>query len=385
MTGYRIAAEFGPGSSAPDRGGSRPRAPGRISWKGSRLVDERFETIRDSGNDHERSNDQETRPGRGGARASSRGERSRRTRGAPGPGSADPEPGPGEVLVAVAAAGVNFIDIYQRAGLYPMRPRSSRGRRAPGGDGRRAGVTDMRSATSRLGGRHRLATPTRSSSPPAERVAVPDGGTTEDAAALMLQGMTAHYLCESTYPVRAGDTACVHAGAGGVGLLLTQLITRQAAAGCSPPPPPRRRPNSPAGPAPRGDRLHRRPTSSPRSAGSPTARAWRSSTTASGRPPSRPAWTPARRAACWCSSARPAARSSPSTRRRSTRRVALPDPASPRHYIATREELLWRAAASSSSGGAPAGSTSGSAGATPWPRPAARTRTWRRDVRPGSW
>ena len=139
----------------------------------------------------------------------------------------EPEPGPGEVRVAVAACGVNFIDIYQRSGAYPMSTPFLAG--SEGADEVTAvgsGVTDTAVGDHVAwamvpGGGYATAVIV-----PAERtVPVPPAVDDETAAAPMLQGMTAHYLCESTYPVRAGDDVLLHAGAGGVGLLLIQLIT----------------------------------------------------------------------------------------------------------------------------------------------------------------
>jgi NADPH:quinone reductase len=140
-----------------------------------------------------------------------------------------PEPGPGEVRVDVAACGVNFIDIYQRSGAYPMDLPFIAGSEGAGvvravGDG----VTDLAVGdhvawAGVSGGGY-----TSEALVPAERaVRVPDGLDDDSAAALMLQGMTAHYLCESTYPVREGDDVLVYAPAGGVGLLLTQMVARK--------------------------------------------------------------------------------------------------------------------------------------------------------------
>ena len=138
----------------------------------------------------------------------------------------DPKPGPGELLVKVGAAGVNFIETYQRSGLYPIDLPFTPGAEAAGqvlavGEG----VTDFQPGD-------RVATADARGSyaeqviVPAERaVAVPDGVDVQTAAAVMLQGMTAHYLTQSTYPIKAGETALVHAAAGGMGLLLTQLIS----------------------------------------------------------------------------------------------------------------------------------------------------------------
>ena len=137
----------------------------------------------------------------------------------------DPKPGPGELQVQVGAAGVNFIETYQRSGLYAMNLPFTPGAEAAGqvlavGEG----VTDFKPGD-------RVATVDARGSyaeqviVPAERaVAVPDGVDTETAAAVLLQGMTAHYLTQSTYPIQAGETALVHAAAGGMGLLLTQLV-----------------------------------------------------------------------------------------------------------------------------------------------------------------
>ena len=142
-----------------------------------------------------------------------------------------PEPGPGEALVAVAAAGINFIDIYQRQGLYALPLPFTAGSEAAGtveavGEGVGAvSVGDTVAYCGVLGAYAEYA------AVPAERlVRVPEGVTPRQAAALMLQGMTAHYLAADTFPLSPGDTALVHAGAGGVGLLLTQIATRRGAA-----------------------------------------------------------------------------------------------------------------------------------------------------------
>ncbi|WP_016701326.1 quinone oxidoreductase family protein [Actinoalloteichus spitiensis] len=143
---------------------------------------------------------------------------------------ADPEPAPGEVLVEVGAAGVNFIDTYQRSGVYRMEVPF-----VPGleGTGR---VTAVGSGVTRFSAGDRVAWAQTSASY-AERVAVPadgavlvpEGVSDEQAAAMPLQGMTAHYLVASTRPVGHGDTVLVHAAAGGVGLLLVQLAKARGA------------------------------------------------------------------------------------------------------------------------------------------------------------
>ncbi|MDJ0394906.1 quinone oxidoreductase [Rhodococcus sp. G-MC3] len=136
----------------------------------------------------------------------------------------EPVPGAGELLVRVEAAGINFIDTYFRSGLY-TRPLPY----IPGDEG--AGIVEHvgPGVTEFLVGQ-RVAWASAPGSyaekvivPARVAVAVPDGVPPEQAASALLQGMTAHYLIESTYPARTGETVLVHAGAGGVGLLLTQL------------------------------------------------------------------------------------------------------------------------------------------------------------------
>jgi NADPH2:quinone reductase len=138
-----------------------------------------------------------------------------------------PEPGPGQVLIRVEAIGVNFIEIYFRKGVYkaslPFVPGSEAAgtveELGPGVKGFAAG--DAVASTSVLGSYAEYALV-----PAAQLVKVPAALSMEQAAAAMLQGMTAHYLCHSTFPLKAGNTALIHAGAGGVGLLLTQMAVR---------------------------------------------------------------------------------------------------------------------------------------------------------------
>jgi NADPH:quinone reductase len=138
-----------------------------------------------------------------------------------------PEPGPGQILIRIEAIGVNFIEIYFRKGVYkaalPLIPGSEAAgtveELGPGVTGFAAG--DAVVSTSVIGSYAEYALV-----PAAQLVKIPQGLSMEQAAAAMLQGMTAHYLVYSTYPLKAGDTALVHAGAGGVGLLLTQMATR---------------------------------------------------------------------------------------------------------------------------------------------------------------
>jgi NADPH2:quinone reductase len=139
----------------------------------------------------------------------------------------DPEPGPGQLLVQVAAAGVNFMDIYQREGRPPYNNALPY---VPGGEG--AGtVAAIGTEVTGFAVGDRVAWTgipgcyAEQALVPAERaLPVPDGVELETAAAVLLQGMTAHYLCHSTYPVSAGEVVVVHSAAGGVGLLLTQLV-----------------------------------------------------------------------------------------------------------------------------------------------------------------
>jgi NADPH:quinone reductase len=141
-----------------------------------------------------------------------------------------PEPGEGEVRVDIAAAGVNFIDTYQRGGAYPMVTPFT-----PGVEG--AGrVSALGPGVSGLDEGDAVAyamvpgSYAEQAIVPADRlVGVPDGVDLPDAAAAMLQGMTAHYLATSTVALQEGDRVLVHAAAGGVGLLLTQIAKRRGA------------------------------------------------------------------------------------------------------------------------------------------------------------
>ena len=143
-----------------------------------------------------------------------------------------PQPSPAavQVLVKVEAVGVNYIDVYQRTGLYKVATPFTLGQEAAGVvTAVGSGVTDPKvgdrvAYTSILGAYAEYAVV------PADRVVVlPDGVTARQAAAALLQGMTAHYLACTTYPLKAGDTCLVHAAAGGVGLLLCQIASRRGA------------------------------------------------------------------------------------------------------------------------------------------------------------
>jgi NADPH:quinone reductase len=138
--------------------------------------------------------------------------------------------GPGEIVVKVAAAGVNFIDIYQRSGIGAYTQRTPY---TPGGEGAGTvlavgdGVTDFAAGDQAAWCTGWGSYAEQAVLPAQNAVPVPHGIDLKVAAAVMLQGMTAHYLTHSTFPVQEGNVAVVHAAAGGVGLLLTQMIKRR--------------------------------------------------------------------------------------------------------------------------------------------------------------
>jgi len=135
-----------------------------------------------------------------------------------------PVPGPAEVLVRLEASGVNFVDIYQRAGQYKIPLPFTAGSEAAGTvESVGPGVTEVRAGARVAYAGVLGAYATHSIVPAARLVPIPSGVDVRQAAAVMLQGMTAHYLSHSTYPLGAGDTALIHAAAGGVGLLLVQM------------------------------------------------------------------------------------------------------------------------------------------------------------------
>ncbi len=137
-------------------------------------------------------------------------------------------PGAGEVRVEVAAAGVNFVDTYRRSGVYPVKYPHVVGDEGAGtvvevGEG----VTELAIGDHVAWASAPGSYAERVNVPVAQAIPVPAGIDHHTAAALPLQGMTAHYLSSSTFPISPGDVALVHAGAGGVGLLLTQLVVRR--------------------------------------------------------------------------------------------------------------------------------------------------------------
>jgi NADPH2:quinone reductase len=141
-----------------------------------------------------------------------------------------PRPGPGQALLRIEAVGVNFMDIYQRTGLYKATPPFTPGSEAAGTvEAVGPDVTTVRPGD-RVGSINVLGAYAQYALAPAERlVPLPDGVTTRQAAAVLLQGVTAHYLTASTFPLSRGHTCLVHAAAGGVGLLLCQMAKRRGA------------------------------------------------------------------------------------------------------------------------------------------------------------
>lgn len=138
------------------------------------------------------------------------------------------EPGPGQALVKIEAAGLNFIDIYQRMGIYPMAPPFTPGMEAAGvveavGPGVSEVAVGDRVVYTMLPGSY-----AEYAVVPAWMLApMPDALSFAEAAAVMLQGLTAHYLTESTFSLQRGQTALIHAAAGGVGQLLVQMAARR--------------------------------------------------------------------------------------------------------------------------------------------------------------
>ncbi|MCB8978249.1 MAG: quinone oxidoreductase [Ardenticatenaceae bacterium] len=141
-----------------------------------------------------------------------------------------PEPGPGEARVKIIASGVNYIDTYHRSGLYQQNLPFTPGMEGSGiVDAVGAGVTAVAPGDRVAYAMHLGSYADYAIVPAWKLVQVPEDVSLEVAAAVMLQGMTAHYLCHSTYQVQPGDTVLVHAAAGGVGLLLVQIASLRGA------------------------------------------------------------------------------------------------------------------------------------------------------------
>ena len=139
----------------------------------------------------------------------------------------DPVAAQGEALVKIEAVGVNFTDIYSRAGINPpglpwiVGVEGAGVVTAVGAGADSINVGDNVAYSGVFGSYAEMA-----SVPASKLIKLPDGLDARSGAAVMLQGMTAHYLCHSTYAVQPGDKVLIHAGAGGVGLLLTQMVKK---------------------------------------------------------------------------------------------------------------------------------------------------------------
>lgn len=141
-----------------------------------------------------------------------------------------PAPGRGEALVRLEAIGVNYIDVYHRSGLYPLAAPFTPGSEGAGGvEAVGEGVTEVRPGDRVAYAMQMGAYAGYAVVPAWKLVPLPAGIDARQGAAAMLQGMTAHYLTHSTYPLGAGETALVHAAAGGVGLVLVQMAKRRGA------------------------------------------------------------------------------------------------------------------------------------------------------------
>ena len=135
-----------------------------------------------------------------------------------------PTPGPGQVLVRQGAIGVNFIDVYRRTGLYKVQLPHMPGSEGAGTvEAVGAGVTEVKPGDRVAYAMARGSYAEYALVPAAQLVPIPDGVDFRTAAAAMLQGMTAHYLTHSTFPLKKGDTCLVHAAAGGAGGLTVQM------------------------------------------------------------------------------------------------------------------------------------------------------------------
>jgi NADPH2:quinone reductase len=141
-----------------------------------------------------------------------------------------PVPGNGEALVQLDVAGLNFVDIYKRSGLYKVSLPATPGEEGAGTvTALGPGVADLRVGDRVVWANSMGAYAEFAVVPAAKLVPLPEAVSAEQGAAVMLQGITAHYLATSTYPLKEGDRCLVHAAAGGVGLLLVQIAKRRGA------------------------------------------------------------------------------------------------------------------------------------------------------------
>ncbi len=141
-----------------------------------------------------------------------------------------PQPGPGQALVKIVASGVNFIDIYFRTGLYKAEPPVVLGMEGAGTvESVADGVTQVKPGDRVAYAMSRGSHAEYAVVPAWQLIPVPDNLDLKSAAAAMLQGMTAHYLSHSTFPLKSGNTCLISAAAGGVGLLLLQMAKRLGA------------------------------------------------------------------------------------------------------------------------------------------------------------
>ena len=141
-----------------------------------------------------------------------------------------PKPGAGQVLVKIEASGVNFIDTYLREGRYPAELPFIPGQEAAGTVVGLGGGVSGFAVGDRVAWNGTRGTYAEFACAPAvDLLKIPDGISFQQGAAVLLQGLTAHYLSHTTYPISAGETVLIHAGAGGVGLLLTQMAKRLGA------------------------------------------------------------------------------------------------------------------------------------------------------------
>ena len=141
-----------------------------------------------------------------------------------------PQPGPGQALVKIAAAGVNFIDVYFRIGLYPATPPVVLGSEGAGTvESVGPDVTNVRPGDRVAYAMARGSDAEYAVVPAWQLVKIPDSLDFHTAAGVMLQGMTAHYLTHSTYPLKSGDSCLIHAAAGGTGRLLVQMAKMRGA------------------------------------------------------------------------------------------------------------------------------------------------------------